>query len=142
MHLKQHLILKALMTHGYVGIDPGSKVCYLNAGIKTIQLDAVRTRIISDEGLRMDFSRCINLYKDFVKQSAQTTNVHTLTELEDEYGIDDVVHDEPEISDEQRAILAANNSEMDFSSVPTKVTGGEVIEILEDDEEDILKEYK
>jgi hypothetical protein len=26
MHLKQHLILKALMAHGYTGIDPGSKV--------------------------------------------------------------------------------------------------------------------
>jgi hypothetical protein len=26
MHLKQHLILKALMAHGYTGINPGSKV--------------------------------------------------------------------------------------------------------------------
>ena len=65
-----------------------------------------------------------------------------LTELEEEYGIDDVVQDEPEMSDEQRAVLAANNSGLDFSSVPTKVTGGEVIEILDDDEEDMLNEYE
>ena len=38
--------------------------------------------------------------------------------------------------------MAANNSGLDFSSVPTKVTGGEVIEILDDDEEDMLNEYK
>ena len=142
MYLKQHLILKALMTHGYVGINLGSKVCYLNTGIKTTQLDAVRARIILDEGLRMDFSRCITLYKDFVKQYAQTTNVHMLTELKEEYGIDDVVQDEPEMSDEQRAILAANNLGMDFLSIPTKVTGGEVIEILDDNEEDVMNEYK
>jgi hypothetical protein len=38
--------------------------------------------------------------------------------------------------------LAANNSGLDFLSVPTKVTGGEVIEILNDDEEDMLNEYE
>ena len=65
-----------------------------------------------------------------------------LTELEEEYGIDDVVQDEPEMSDEQRAVLAAKNSGLDFSSVPTKVTDGEVIEIIDDDEEDMLNEYE
>jgi hypothetical protein len=75
MHLHQHLILEALMAHGYVGIDPGSKVCFLLAGIRCSTLDAVKTRIISDEGLRADFVRCITLFKDFVKQTAQTTNV-------------------------------------------------------------------
>ncbi len=47
-----------------------------------------------------------------------------LTKLEEEYAIDDIVQDKPEMSDEQRAVLAANNSGLDFSSVPTKVTGG------------------
>jgi hypothetical protein len=47
-----------------------------------------------------------------------------------------VVQDKPEMSDEQRAVG------LDFSSVPTKVTGGEVIEILDDDKEDVLNEYK
>jgi hypothetical protein len=62
------------MAHGYVGINPRSKVCYLIAGIKTTALGAVRTRIISDEGLRKDFACCVTLFKDFVKQTAQTTN--------------------------------------------------------------------
>ena len=64
------------------------------------------------------------------------------TETEEEYGIDDVVQDKPEMSDEQRAVLAANNSGLDFSSVPTKMTGGEVIEILVDNEEGVLNEYE
>jgi hypothetical protein len=34
-------------------------------------LDAVRTRIMSDEDLSQDFARCVTLFKDFVKQSAQ-----------------------------------------------------------------------
>jgi len=74
MHLRQHLILEALMAHGYVGINPGSKVCFLLAGIRCSALDAVKTRIILDEGLHTDFVCCITLFKDFVKQSAQTTN--------------------------------------------------------------------
>ena len=65
-----------------------------------------------------------------------------LTETEEEYGIDDVVQDKPEMSDEQRAVLAAYNSGLDFLPVPTNVTGGEVIEILDDDKEDILNEYE
>jgi hypothetical protein len=65
-----------------------------------------------------------------------------LTELEEEYGVDEVVHDEPEESNEQQAMMAAENSGLDFSSVPTKATGGEVIEILDNDEEDVMNEYK
>ena len=70
-HLRQHLILEALVIHGYTGIDAGSKVRYLLNGIKCASLDAVRTRIMSDEDLSQDFARCVTLFKDFVKQSAQ-----------------------------------------------------------------------
>ncbi len=63
-----------------------------------------------------------------------------LTELEEAYGVDEVMQDEPEQSDEQQAMLAAENSGIDFSSIPTKVSGGEVIEILDDDEEDAIDE--
>jgi hypothetical protein len=62
------------MAHGYVGINPGSKVHFLLAGIRCSTLDAVKTRIISDEGIRADFTRCVILFKDFVKQTVQTTN--------------------------------------------------------------------
>jgi hypothetical protein len=71
MHLRQHLILEAMVIHGYTGIDAGSKVRYLLNGIRCTALDAVRTRIMSDEDLRQDFARCVTLFKDFVKQSAQ-----------------------------------------------------------------------
>ena len=64
-----------------------------------------------------------------------------LTAIEEEYGVDNVVQDEPELSNEQRAILAAQNSGLDFSSIPTKVNGGEVIKILDDDEEEAINEY-
>jgi hypothetical protein len=75
LHLKQHQILESLVPHGYTGIDPGSKVCHLNSGIKTSTLDAVRTQIISDESLCTDFAQCVTLYKDFVKTSVNTVNV-------------------------------------------------------------------
>ena len=39
--------------------------------------------------------------------------------------------------------MAANNLGLDFSYVPTKVTGGEVIEILDGNEEDdVMNGYK
>jgi hypothetical protein len=65
-----------------------------------------------------------------------------LTELEEEYGVYDVIQDEPKMSDEQQAMLAANNWGLDFLFVPTKVTGGEVIEILNDDKEEVMNKYK
>jgi len=71
MHLRQHLILEALVIHGYTRIDTGSKVRYLLNGIRCAALKAVRTRIMSDEDLCQDFARCITLFKDFMKQSVQ-----------------------------------------------------------------------
>ncbi len=65
-----------------------------------------------------------------------------LTELEEEYGVNEVVQDEPEESDEQQAMMAAENSGLDFSSIPTKVTGGEVIKILDNEEEDVMNKYE
>jgi hypothetical protein len=35
----------------------------------------VKTCICSDESLRSDFARCVTLFKDFIKQTAQTSNV-------------------------------------------------------------------
>ncbi len=61
-----------------------------------------------------------------------------LTELEEEYGVNEVVHDKPEESNEQRGMMAAENSRLDFLSIPTKVTGGEVINILDNKEEDVM----
>ncbi len=60
-----------------------------------------------------------------------------LTELEEEYGVDEVVQDKPKESNEQRAMMAAENSGLDYLSV-----GGEVIKILDNNEEDVMNEYK
>jgi hypothetical protein len=64
-----------------------------------------------------------------------------LMALEEEEGVDDVVQDKPELSDKQHAILAAENSGLDFSLIPTKVSGGEVIEIHDDNDEEALDKY-
>ena len=68
MHMEQHNILESLVEHGYTGIDARSKVRFLNEGIKSTSLDAVKTRIMSDNALRGDFAQCVTLYKDFIKQ--------------------------------------------------------------------------
>ncbi len=65
-----------------------------------------------------------------------------LTELEEEYGVDEVVQEELEESNEQQAMMAAENSGLDLLSVPTKATGGEVIKILDDNKEDVMNKYK
>ena len=69
MHKYQHKILESLIAHDYTGIDQISKVRYLSDGINTTGLDSVKTHIISDEDIRQNFDRCMNLYKVFVKQS-------------------------------------------------------------------------
>ena len=68
-HVDQHQTLTDLTRHGCAGIDPRSKVRYLLDGIKTKDLDNVKTRILSDEHLRVDFDACVNLFQDFVKQT-------------------------------------------------------------------------
>jgi hypothetical protein len=68
VHKQQHSIMEGLVEHGYVGIDPRSKVRFLIEGIKTDKLDSVKTRIYSDATLRSDFDACVTLYQDFIKQ--------------------------------------------------------------------------
>jgi hypothetical protein len=65
-----------------------------------------------------------------------------LTELEEDYGVNEVVQDEPKESNEQQAMMVAENSGLDFLSIPTKATGGEVIKILNNKEEDVMNKYK
>ena len=65
-----------------------------------------------------------------------------LTELKEKHGVDKVVQDEPKESNEQQAIMVAENSRLDFLSVTTKAARGAVIEILDGNKEDIMNEYK
>jgi hypothetical protein len=64
-----------------------------------------------------------------------------LTEREEEFGVTDVVQEEMEQIDKEQTILAAENLGLDFSSVPTKVMGGEVIEILDNEEEEAINKF-
>ena len=70
VHKQQHSIMEGLVEHGYVGIDPRSKVRYLLEGIRTDKFDAVKANIMADANLRNDFDACVTLYQDFIKQTA------------------------------------------------------------------------
>ncbi len=62
-----------------------------------------------------------------------------LMKHKEEFGVDDMVQEETEQTDKEQVMLAVENSGLDFSSLPTKVIDGEVIEILDGKEEEINK---
>jgi hypothetical protein len=73
VHTDQHAILQGLVEHGYAGIDgidERSKVQHLVAGIKTNMMDPVKTRIMSVARLCTDFAACVNLFQDYIHQTA------------------------------------------------------------------------
>ena len=53
------------------------KVFILLEAIKTTKLDAVKTRIMSDDSLRTDYDKCITLFKDFVRRNHVEVSVAT-----------------------------------------------------------------
>ena len=94
-HLKAHGILESLMEYGYTGIDKRTKVRHLMDGIKTKTLESVKTRIMSDADLRSDFTGCVTLFKDFIRQMApepgggrNISAVGTGTAVDDRYAPD------------------------------------------------------
>ena len=76
-HLQQHTFYQNCTDFGYAGIDICSKVCYLCDGKKVPALDMVKMRIMSDEALCVDFSRCVTLFSDFIKQKQLTEGLPT-----------------------------------------------------------------
>ncbi len=65
-----------------------------------------------------------------------------LTEQEEMMGINEVIQSEPVPSDQEQAMLAAANSGIDFSLPPEdQPNRGEIIEILNDEDDDILDQY-
>ena len=74
VHQEQHMILERLVQHGHAGIDGCSKTWYLMSSIKTNALDSIKTQILADMTLRNDFSRCMVLYKDYIKQNKANKN--------------------------------------------------------------------
>ena len=80
LHKEQHQILQQLEDdHGYKGVDEGTKVRYLLAGIKTDKLNTIKGQILGDPTLQRDFDHCVNLFKAFLEQVSndrtQTFNV-------------------------------------------------------------------
>eukprot|EP00934_Nitzschia_sp_Nitz4_P008127 Nitzschia sp. Nitz4//scaffold260_size33533//228//6137//NITZ4_007876-RA/size33533-snap-gene-0.41-mRNA-1//-1//CDS//3329544674//8117//frame0 len=69
-HLEQHQILEGLEKYGYKGLDEQSKVRHLHAGIKTRELDAVRTQILASPNLRRNFDAATTLYADFIRANS------------------------------------------------------------------------
>jgi hypothetical protein len=65
-----------------------------------------------------------------------------LTKQEVMIGVSEVIQSEPEPSNEEQAMLAAANSGIDFSLPPEdQPNRGEIIEILDDEDDDILDQY-
>jgi uncharacterized membrane protein YgcG len=70
LHVEQFNILDSLRKHGYSGIDPGTRVRYLLAGIKTTKLESVTATILASPAVyQVDFDKCVTLITDFIKQS-------------------------------------------------------------------------
>jgi hypothetical protein len=67
-HAEQHAVLNGLTDYGYSGIDNGTKVRKLMAGIKTDTLDTVKAAVLASPALRTNDPDVVTLYGDFIKQ--------------------------------------------------------------------------
>ena len=77
--VEQHVILEGLTEYGYKGINEGTKVCLFLDGIVAPELEVIKTRILSDASLCMDFEGCTVLFNDFIKQKRATQCLPTCT---------------------------------------------------------------
>jgi hypothetical protein len=68
IHAKQHAVLNGLIDYGYSGIDNGTKVRMLMAGIKTDTLDTVKAAVLAIPSLHTNYPDAVTLYGDFIKQ--------------------------------------------------------------------------
>ena len=68
--VEQHVILEGLTKYGYQGINDGTKVHLFLEGIMAPELEVVKTCILSDAALCMDFEACSVLFKDFSNRNA------------------------------------------------------------------------
>ena len=69
LHKEQDTILEGLKEYGCAGMDEGSKIRHLLAGIKTIALESVKTEILCNAELRQGLAKCVILFKDYIKQT-------------------------------------------------------------------------
>ena len=59
-----------------MGIDVGTTIRLFLDGIMAPELEVVKTRFLSDAGLRMDFEGCTVLFKDFTCRPAPSYSYH------------------------------------------------------------------
>jgi hypothetical protein len=64
----QHAVLNGLANYGYSGIDNGTKVRKLMAGINTDALDTEKAAVLESPALHTNYPDVITLYGDFIKQ--------------------------------------------------------------------------
>jgi hypothetical protein len=65
---QQHAVLNGLTDYGYSGIDNGTKVRKLMAGINTDALDTLKAAVLESPALRTNYPDVVTLYGDFIKQ--------------------------------------------------------------------------
>jgi hypothetical protein len=68
IHVEQQEVLNGLTDYGYSGIENGTKVRNLMAGIKTDALDTVKAAVMSSPALRTNYPDVVHLHGDFIKQ--------------------------------------------------------------------------
>jgi hypothetical protein len=68
IHAEQHAVLNGLTYYGYSGIDNGTKVRKLIAGIKTDALDTVKAAVLASPALRTNYPDVVTVYGDFIMQ--------------------------------------------------------------------------
>jgi hypothetical protein len=108
--------MEGLVGHGYTGIDPRSKVRYLLDSIKTDKFDAVKTRIMSNERLRVDFDACVTLYQDYIRQTTKAKSNATVNISELKTGkrkADSIVEDRYYTKEEYTTLSADQKRELD-----------------------------
>jgi hypothetical protein len=66
IHAEQHAVLNGLTDYVYSGIDNGTKVRKLMAGIKTDALDTVKVAVLASPALRTNYPDVVTLYVDFI----------------------------------------------------------------------------
>ena len=74
-HKALHIILEGLVEHGYMGIDPRTKVRHLNTGIRTNKLDVPKSQIMASSALSTNFDNAVTVYQDYITQCKTTGSV-------------------------------------------------------------------
>jgi hypothetical protein len=67
-HTGQHAVLNGFTDYGYSGIDNGTKVRKLMAGINTDTLDTVKDEVLASSAFPKNYPDVVPFYGDFIKE--------------------------------------------------------------------------